>query len=67
MSQTKKTDLILRNARLIDGTGASSQYGILWCQDNLWHVRHKEQLYTNLSTLDRSTLESLLRVFQIAS
>ena len=34
MSQTKKTDLILRNARLIDGTGASSQYGDLAILDD---------------------------------
>ena len=27
MSETQKADLILRNARLIDGTGAPSQYG----------------------------------------
>ena len=34
MTQTKKTDLILRNARLIDGTGASSQYGDLAILDD---------------------------------
>ena len=34
MSQTKKADLILRNARLIDGTGASSQYGDLAILDD---------------------------------
>ena len=34
MSQTKKTDLILRNARLIDGTGASSKYGDLAILDD---------------------------------
>ena len=34
MSQTKKADLILRNARLIDGTGAASQYGDLAILDD---------------------------------
>ena len=34
MSQTKKVDLILRNARIIDGTGGPSQYGDLAIQDD---------------------------------
>ena len=34
MSETQKTDLILRNARLIDGTGASSQYGDVAIRDD---------------------------------
>ena len=34
MPETQKTDLILRNARLIDGTGASSQYGDLAILDD---------------------------------
>ena len=34
MSETQKTDLILRNARLIDGTGAPSQYGDMAIRDD---------------------------------
>jgi len=34
MSQTKKVDLILRNARIIDGTGGPSQYGDVAIQDD---------------------------------
>ena len=34
MSEIQKTDLILRNARLIDGAGASSQYGDVAIQDD---------------------------------
>ena len=34
MSQTKKVDLILRNARIIDGTGEPSQYGDVAIQDD---------------------------------
>ena len=34
MSETQKTDLILRNARLIDGTGAPSQFGDVAIRDD---------------------------------
>ena len=34
MPETQKTDLILRNARLIDGTGAPSQYGDVVIRDD---------------------------------
>jgi len=34
MSQTKKVDLILRNTRIIDGTGGPSQYGDVAIQDD---------------------------------
>ena len=34
MPETQKTDLILRNARLIDGTGAPSQYGDVAIRDD---------------------------------
>ena len=34
MSQTKKVDLILRNARIIDGTGEPSQYGDVAIQND---------------------------------
>jgi len=34
MSQTNKVDLILRNARIIDGTGGPSQYGDVAIQDD---------------------------------
>jgi len=34
LSQTKKVDLILRNARIIDGTGEPSQYGDVAIQDD---------------------------------
>ena len=34
MSQSKKVDLILRNARIIDGTGGPSQYGDVAIQDD---------------------------------
>ena len=34
MSQTQNADLILRNARIIDGTGGPSQYGDVAIQDD---------------------------------
>ena len=34
MSETQKADLILRNARLIDGTGAPSQFGDVAIRDD---------------------------------
>ena len=34
MSQTKTVDLILSNARIIDGTGEHSQYGNVAIQDD---------------------------------
>ena len=34
LSQTKKVDLILRNARIIDGTGEPSQYGDVAIQND---------------------------------
>ena len=34
MSETQKTDLILLNALLIDGMGASSQYGDVAIRDD---------------------------------
>ena len=34
MSKNKKVDLILRNPRIIDGTGRPSQYGDLAIQDD---------------------------------
>ena len=34
LSQTKKGELILRNARIIDGTGEPSQYGDVAIQDD---------------------------------
>jgi len=45
MPETQKTDLILRNARLIDGTGAPSQYGdVAILNDRLLVVGELEDL-----------------------
>ena len=34
MSQTQNADFVLRNARIIDGTGGPSQYGDVAIQDD---------------------------------
>ena len=45
MPETQKTDLILRNSRLIDGTGAPSQYGdVAILNDRLLVVGELEDL-----------------------
>ena len=38
MSQNKKVDLIIRNARIIDGTGAPSEFGDIAVLDDRLHA-----------------------------